>query len=151
VWYSEETTERPLGILESACPACGQQARLLLKKREKSGCIWVIPWWSSSYFVTCGNCFVTFKIDKELGKQIERAEREAERSAEESKRLYKQRAKQLQEAQQVMRCFNCGFPITTNQGVCGACGARLATYCPRCGASISHGYRFCGSCGARLY
>jgi hypothetical protein len=148
--YYESESSSPLTIIEAMCPACGQVANLLVRKHEKSGCIYIIPWWTSSYFVTCGNCFATIKVDKELGKQIERAVREAERSAEESKRLYKQRAKQLQGAQQVMRCFNCGSPITTNQAVCGACGAMLVTYCPRCGASISPGYRFCGNCGARL-
>ena len=47
-----------------------------------------------------------------------------------------------------MRCSNCGSPITTGQGFCGACGATLVAHCPSCGASVPLGYRFCGDCGA---
>ncbi len=49
-----------------------------------------------------------------------------------------------------MRCFNCGSPITINQGVCGACGTELVIHCPNCGGTTSPANTFCGSCGVRL-
>lgn len=139
-----------MGVLKSTCHACGQEAKLLLKKQEKSGCIWLIPWWSNTYFVTCGNCFTTFKIDKELGAQIERATREADRSVKEQERLHEQRPKQLQAAQQVKRCSNCGSPITAGQRFCVTCGASLVIHCLHCGAIVSPGSTFCTNCSARL-
>ena len=149
--YYESESSSPLAILEATCPACGQEANLLVRKHEKSGCIWIIPWWSSSYFVTCGNCFATFKIDKELGKQLERSQRETERSTKEPKMEYEPRVQQLQGMQQAMRCPSCGSQSAPGQRFCGACGTRLASACPHCGAIVSPGSAFCTNCSARLY
>lgn len=142
--YYESESSSPLAILEATCPACGQEANLLVRKHEKSGCVWIIPWWSSSYFITCGNCFASYKIDKELGKQLERSQRETERSTKEP------RIQQLQGMQQAMRCPSCGSQSAPGQRFCGTCGATLVTNCPNCGACVPPGYRFCGTCGAGL-
>ncbi len=71
MWYSSEKQQRPLATFEGDCPICGQKAKMLLTKEERSGCIWNIPYWGHDYYVTCGNCFATTKIDKNVGGQIE--------------------------------------------------------------------------------
>jgi len=76
MWYSKEVTRKPQAVYRLTCPVCGQEANMLLTKEERSGCIWIIPWWGSDYFFTCGNCFATFKIAKEFGKQLESGKRD---------------------------------------------------------------------------
>ncbi len=70
--YYEETTRKPLGRFQLKCPVCDIETTCLLTKEERSGCLLIIPWWwISGYFLTCGSCFNTVKIDKKLGRELE--------------------------------------------------------------------------------
>lgn len=54
----------------------------------------------------------------------------------------------------VIRCNECGAPITENAKFCRSCGAKIirqeANVCPDCKALLSPGAKFCRSCGRKL-
>jgi len=72
LFYSSREEAKPILTLRRLCASCGEESKFLLQKQEKSGCIWIIPYWGKDYFITCGNCFKSFKIDNETGEAWEK-------------------------------------------------------------------------------
>lgn len=71
MYYSQNKENKPILTFKQRCDKCGQESKFLLQKHETSGCIWIIPYWGKDYFITCGNCFTTSKIDKKTGEAFE--------------------------------------------------------------------------------
>jgi hypothetical protein len=89
--YFSETTSKEHGLFRMTCPNCGQEANFQLSKKDSSGCLFLIPLWGTEYYATCGNCFTTFKIDKDIGKGLE----EASPTAKQEKAIEEERRKEL--------------------------------------------------------
>lgn len=51
---------------------------------------------------------------------------------------------------ETLKCPMCGAPASTEDALCGHCGARLATVaCPSCFGMMFIGEKFCSHCGAK--
>lgn len=73
MWY-HSTTERVIGIFETSCGYCEQDANFKLSREEDFFLfLFVIPFWSSgNYYTTCGNCHNTFKLKTKEGEALEK-------------------------------------------------------------------------------
>ncbi len=61
-----------IGVVRFACRACGTEANSMFVKSRVSGIVLLIPfWYTRDYFMTCGNCFATFKLDKDRARELE--------------------------------------------------------------------------------
>lgn len=147
VFWASSTTEKDVGLIENLeCPVCGATANFRVFKQKTSNWAWLIPWWSTKYFATCGNCFGTVKLDKKRMQEIE----STATGRKKARMNYEQTVEQGRVVQATITCANCGSQSASGCQFCGTCGARLVTHCPHCGASVPPGYRFCGACGTRI-
>jgi len=105
--YYEQKSHRDVAYVKGHCPLCDSEATLKFFAEEGSGCIFIIPWWSTKYYVTCGNCFNTFKISNE---QMQRIKREIDTQ------------NQINDGNLCPKCHN---QIVPGARFCGTCGESL--------------------------
>ena len=71
VYFSESTNQTEIGVCTSQCPLCGEIASLKISKVHRETWVFIIPSWSNKFYITCGNCWQSFKIDNKIGKELE--------------------------------------------------------------------------------
>jgi len=108
MYYYSQTTQKDIALAQITCLVCNTLATMKLFKHSTWRWIIIMPWWSTTYYATCGNCFSTLKIDKQIMKQVERG-------------IVMQSRGYLPDK----RCKNCGANIDTNQRFCANCGVCL--------------------------
>jgi ribosomal protein S27AE len=106
MWYSE-TTQRDVAFIHMQCPLCGAEATFRLFKVHRIGLAWVIPWWYTKHYATCGVCWKTFELKKEIMNKIEMLVKNKQRVIDSGV------------------CPNCGIKIDRNHRFCGSCGEQI--------------------------
>ena len=71
MYYSSESSQKDICVYNDKCPICGTQSRIRFFKLHTEEWLFIIPHWGNEYYGTCGNCWQTFRIDKEVGKHLE--------------------------------------------------------------------------------
>lgn len=110
-----ERTQGEIALAKMQCPLCNAEATFKIFKQKTKAWYFLIPWFSTKYYATCGNCFNTFGIDKKSAQEVERPTKEPVRAKQQ----------QYGETQRVFLCSNCGSLNAEGYQFCGTCGARL--------------------------
>jgi len=105
MYYEKRTQE--IAYFKDFCPLCGTKATLKLFA-QCSDYFFILPWWSTTYYITCGNCFNTFKISREEKEKITRLLNE-----------------NINELREEKHCLGCGTAYHPGQRFCGNCGLSL--------------------------
>ena len=64
--FYHSVTEKTLGVMDIDCPDCGHPTNMKVVSRKELMVAVVVPIWVTRYYVTCGGCWNTFKVDKEI-------------------------------------------------------------------------------------
>ncbi|MDD6213772.1 MAG: zinc ribbon domain-containing protein [Firmicutes bacterium] len=102
------------------CPACGAYCRYRVYYTYMYLSLFFIPIfkWSKQYYAECSSCARCFKLNKNLGKRIEKGEK-VDISSEDIE------AEAFSCAKSSMVCRNCGNTVQSYFKYCPNCGNKL--------------------------
>jgi hypothetical protein len=77
----------------------------------------------------------------------------SKREVEERVKVAKGEVEEKKQAEDAVRCPQCGIVNAQGSTFCQDCGTRLGQtkrFCPQCGIEIAQGVRFCNECGTKI-